>query len=145
MTPAARVVLAVIFAGTVVALVRVQGVKDQPAFVHRVKATHRVSPNADGYHDRATIRFVLGRPDSVSVAVADSRGRIVRHLARGRRAPADKKLRFRWDARTDSGARVPDGTYRVRVTLRRASRTIELHKAIRVRNVPPHYQRRSRP
>jgi len=145
MTAAARVVLAVTFAATVVALVRIQGVKDEPAYVHRVKATRLVSPNADGYHDTALIRFVLGRPDTVSVALADAHGRVVRHLAHDRRVPADKKVRFHWGGRTDTGARAPNGTYTVRVRLRDAGRTIELHKRIRVRNVSPHYHRRARP
>jgi FlgD Ig-like domain len=137
--------LAVMFAATVAALVLSQRIKDEPVFLHRVKATRRISPNADGYHDKAVIRFVLGRPDVVSVAVAGPDGRIVRHLARNLSAPAGRKIRFRWTGRTDSGALAPDGTYTVRVTLTARPRTIELHKRIRLRNVAPHYRPRSRP
>jgi hypothetical protein len=145
MTRAAQVALAIVFAATVAALVATQSVKDEPAFVHRVKATRLMTPNADGYHDTALIRFFLGRPDSVSVALADARGRVVRHLSSRRNVPADRKVRFHWGGRTDTGARAPDGTYTVRVTLARVGRTIELHKGIRLRNVPPHYRRRSSP
>jgi hypothetical protein len=145
MTRAAQVVLGLMFAATVAALVATQSVKDEPAFVHRVKATRLVTPNADGYHDTALIRFVLGRPDSVGVALADDRGRVVRHLSSRRDVAAERKVRFHWGGRTDSGARAPDGTYTVRLTLSRLGRTIELHKRIRVRNVPPHYRRRASP
>ena len=145
MTRAALIVLGLMFAATVGALVVTQSVKDEPAYIHRVKATRLMTPNADGYHDTAVIRFVLGRPDTVSVAVADAHGRIVRHLRTRRDVPADRRVRFHWGGRTDSGARAPDGTYTVRVTLARLGRTIELHKRIRLRNVPPHYRRRSGP
>jgi hypothetical protein len=145
MTRAAQVVLGILFAATVAALVATQTVKDEPAFIHRVKATRLMTPNADGYHDTALIRFVLGRPDSVSVALADGRGRVVRHLRSRANVPADRKVRFHWGGRTDTGARAADGTYTVRVTLGRLGRTIELHKRIRLRNVPPHYRRRSSP
>jgi CelD/BcsL family acetyltransferase involved in cellulose biosynthesis len=145
MTRAALIVLGLMFAATVGALVATQSVKDEPAYIHRVKATRLMTPNADGYHDTAVIRFVLGRPDTVSVAVADAHGRIVRHLRTRRDVPADRRVRFHWGGRTDSGARAPDGTYTVRVTLARLGRTIELHKRIRLRNVPPHYRRRSGP
>jgi hypothetical protein len=145
MSRAAQVVLGLMFAATIAALVATQSVKDEPAFVHRVKATRLMTPNADGYHDTALIRFVLGRRDSVAVALADERGRIVRHLSRRPNQPADRKVRFHWGGRTDAGARAPDGTYTVRITLSRLGRTITLHKPIRVRNVPPHYRRRSSP
>ena len=145
MTRAAQVVLGLMVAATVAALVATQRVKDEPAFIHRVKATRLMTPNADGYHDTALIRFVLGRPDSVSVALADGRGRVVRHLPSRRNVPADRRVRFHWGGRTDTGARAPDGTYTVRVRLARLDRTIELHKRIRLRNVPPHYRRRSSP
>jgi hypothetical protein len=145
MTRATQVVVGIVFAATVAALVATQSVKDEPAFIHRVKATRLITPNADGYHDTALIRFVLGRPDSVSVALADGRGRVVRHLRSRPNVPADRKVRFHWGGRTDTGARAPDGTYTIRVTLARLGRTIELHKRIRLRNVPPHYRRRSSP
>jgi FlgD Ig-like domain len=145
MTRAALVVLGLLFAGTVGALVATQRVKDEPAFLHRVKATRLMTPNADGYHDTGLIRFVLGRPDSVSVALADDRGKIVRHLRTRRHVPADRRVRFHWGGTTDAGTRAADGTYTVRVTLGRLGRTIVLHKRIRLRNVPPHYRRRSGP
>jgi hypothetical protein len=142
MTRPAQLMLAVTFVATVAALLLSQRLKDEPVFLHRVKATRLFTPNADGYHDTAQIRFVLGRPDAVSVALADARGRVVRHLAQDRPLPADERVRFHWGGRTDSGARAPDGTYTVRVTLRDRARTIELHKRIRLRNVPAHYHRR---
>jgi hypothetical protein len=145
MTRTALIVLGLLFAATVGALVATQSVKDERPYLHRVKATRLMTPNADGYHDTALIRFALGRPDSVSVALADARGRVVRHLRTRRGVPAERKVRFHWGGRTDTGARAADGTYTVRVTLARLGRTIELHKRIRLRNVPPHYRRRSRP
>src|SRR5918911_985660 len=118
MTRAAEVVRGLMVAAAVAPFVATRRVKDEPVFLHRVKATRLFTPNADGYHDTAQIRFVLGRPDAVSVALADARGRVVRPLAQDRPLPADERVRFHWGGRTDSGARAPDGTYTVRVTLR---------------------------
>jgi hypothetical protein len=60
----------------------------------------------------------------VSVDVVDAAGEAVRRLATSATvAPADP-LRLSWDGRTDDGDLVPDGRYRVRVTLRTQGRSV---------------------
>ena len=58
---------------------------------------------------RAGARFRLSRAATVSVAVADNRGRIVRSLAMGRRRAGASSVA--WDGRTSSGRFAADGTY----------------------------------
>ena len=57
----------------------------------------------------------------------------MRHLVRGRPKRAGRRLRARWDGRTNAGALAPAGVYRVRVALARRGRELELVDAIRLR------------
>jgi len=71
-----------------------------------------------------TIIKELHERSEVSVDVVDATGEAVRRLATSATvAPADP-LRLSWDGRTDDGKIVPDGRYRVRVTLRRQGRSV---------------------
>ena len=45
-------------------------------------------------------------------------------LADDRRIAAYTPTRFPWDGRTDDGTRAPDGTYRIRLTLREEGRSV---------------------
>src|SRR3712207_8397596 len=42
-----------------------------------------------------------------------------------------------WDGRDDAGARVADGTYRVRVIMRRQGRSVLVPRTIRLDTTPP--------
>ncbi len=147
MSKAAQMLFAVLALATLGALILSQRLKDEPGLVRRVKVTYRFSPNGDGYRDRAMIRFVLGRPDVVTVAVVDGRGQVVRRLAAECRLPAARKVRLPWDGRTDAGDVAPEGAYRLRLSLRHAGRSIELTRAVRIRSRPrrPGVVARSRP
>jgi flagellar hook capping protein FlgD len=137
-TTRATLVLAALFVATVCAVVVTQRVKDRPAILRRVHVTPVFTPNGDNYRDRATVRFRVGRTDRVSVAVLDSRGKVVRRLARGRRARPCCVVRLRWNGRARGGGLAPVGLYTVQVALRRQAKTIDLLQEIRLRRRTPH-------
>jgi hypothetical protein len=137
-TRTAQIVFGVLAVATLCAIVVAQRAKDAPALVRRVTVTPLVTPNGDGYRDVAKIRFTLGRPDTVDVAVVDDRGATVRRLVAARPVRAGRQMRLKWDARTDRGAPAAPGAYRVRVTLRRRGRSLRLQRPIRLSARPAH-------
>lgn len=94
------------------------------------------SPTCDCDTSSAEIRFRLRRADRVSVAIVDSRGRVVRELARER--PQGRRfVTYVWDGRDVAGNVVGEGTYKPRVHLDRQRRTIVMPNRIRVDTTPP--------
>lgn len=92
-----------------------------------------VSPTTD---QPAKISFRLRKGDRVTVAIVDSRGDVVRTLV------ADKRERrgshtFRWDGRDDAGVPLPDATYKPRVHLAAAHRTILMPNPIAIDTKAP--------
>ncbi len=84
----------------------------------------------------AQIRFRLRREDDLTIDIVDSAGEVVRdNLVSGRYRPAFQ--RFSWDGRDRAGRVVPDGLYRVRVTLEGEDRTLEFPTEIRVDATAP--------
>ena len=84
----------------------------------------------------AQIRFRLRKEDDLTIDIIDADGNVVRdNLVSGRYRPAF--LRFSWDGRNRSGKVVPDGLYRVRVTLEGEDRTLEFPTEIRVDATAP--------
>ena len=82
------------------------------------------------------IGFRLRREEDISLDIADSNGRIVKHaVGSGVFGPAYHQ--FAWDGRDDSGPDRPDGTYRVQLTLKDENRTIEFPNSITVDSTPP--------
>jgi hypothetical protein len=137
-TRTAQLILGVLAIATLGAMVVAQRAKDAPALVRRVTVTPLITPNGDGYRDVVKIRFTLPRADTVDAAVVDGRGAAVRRLAAARAVPAGRRVRLQWDGRTDRGAPAAPGTYRVRVTLRRRGRTLDLRRPTRLSPRPPH-------
>jgi hypothetical protein len=82
------------------------------------------------------IEFVLRKPDRVTVEIVNGTGAVVRTVARSRVEPKGA-VQFTWNGRGDQGEVVPDGTYRPRVHLTRAHRTILLPNPIRMDATPP--------
>jgi FlgD Ig-like domain len=84
----------------------------------------------------ARIAFRLRREDDLSLDIVDSDGHVVReNLVSGRFIP--RFLEFSWDGRGDEGRVVPDGLYRVRVTLEDENRTLEFPNEISVDATAP--------
>jgi hypothetical protein len=81
--------------------------------------------------NRARIAFRLRISDSLSVAIVNSRGDVVRALVSSHHVGAGRK-KFRWNGRNDAGAFVRDGTYRPRIHLAKQHRTILLPNPIAV-------------
>ncbi|MBM3322394.1 T9SS type A sorting domain-containing protein [candidate division WOR-3 bacterium] len=76
-----------------------------------------VAPNPA--RNRAMVAWHVTQSGRVSVAVYDAAGRCVRNLARATMEPG--RYRAEWDSRTESGRRVADGVYFVRLTTESAS------------------------
>lgn len=98
------------------------------------------SPVCDCDSDRARIGFRLRRRDTISLAIVDLEGRIVRRLADSARVAAGPFVRT-WDGRDEAGELVPQGIYRPRLRLARGRRTIILPNPIRVDTKPPSVMR----
>jgi flagellar hook capping protein FlgD len=92
-----------------------------------------VSPTSD---QPAEIAFRLRKADRVSVAIVDADGEVVRTLLSSERRGRGTQ-RFDWYGRDDAGVPVPDGTYRPRVHLAAAHRTILMPNPIVVDTTPP--------
>jgi hypothetical protein len=122
---------------TLAALAIDQHLKEAPSVVRRVKVSRSFSPNGDGHRDAAKIRFMLTRPDVVTLTVLDASGHRVRRLATATPVLADRVLRFRWDGDTDAGRRAAPGRYAAQLMLARRGRTIELVRRMRLRATPP--------
>jgi len=94
------------------------------------------SPVCDCGTDTASISFRLRKADRVTVDVIDSKGAVVRELAR-RRPQGRAAVSYIWDGRGGDGHVVDEGAYRPRVHLERARRTIVMPNPIRVDVTPP--------
>lgn len=133
----AGIAFAALVVATFAAFFITQRLKREPGVLGQVRATPFFSPNQDGRFDRARIGFLLQEPDDVTVTVVDRDDEPVRRLARNQPLDAYTQLRLAWDGRDDAGDRVPDGTYRVRVGLRRQGRSVLLPRNIRLDTTPP--------
>jgi hypothetical protein len=131
-------VLALVLIGATLAALAVdQRLKDTAPVIRRVKLVRAFSPNGDGYNDVAGIRFILTKPDIVTVTVVDAAGRRVRRLATRKHVRANRKLRFFWRGRTDAGRLAPPGLYHARIVLARRGRTIDTVRRVRLSARPP--------
>lgn len=84
----------------------------------------------------ARIGFRLRREEEISLDIVDSRGTVVKQGV-GVGVFGQAFHQFAWDGRDDSGRIVPDGTYRVQLTLKDENRTIEFPRTITVDSTPP--------
>ena len=144
MTTTARTVFAVLVCATFGAFLVAQELKSTPPLVQDVtRQSPFFSPNRDGRFDRARISFRLKRTDDVTVTVIDRQGDAIRELVPNRRLRAEQRLRLVWDGTDDRKRTVPDGTYRIRVNLRRQGRAIVIPRNIDKDTTPPNVLVRS--
>jgi hypothetical protein len=83
----------------------------------------------------ARIGFRLRREEEISLDIADENGKVVKHAV-GAGVFGQAFHQFAWDGRDDSGRIVPDGTYRVQLTLKDENRTIEFPRTITADSTP---------
>lgn len=131
-TQISRVVFGLLVLATFFAFFAAQRLKQTDPLVYSVSVKRYISPNADGLDDKGRVRFRTKKADVVTVEVVDRTGRAVRALADSERLSAGPHT-FYWNGRyrgyVDSdgkkyrGAAVPDGAYRVRITMRNNGRT----------------------
>ncbi|MFP5362498.1 MAG: N,N-dimethylformamidase beta subunit family domain-containing protein [Thermoleophilia bacterium] len=138
MTAIARIVFALLVCATFGAFFAAQELKSTPPLVQDVtRQSPFFSPNQDGRFDRARISFRIKRTDEVTATVINRDGDPVRRLVDGRRLPAAQRMRLVWDGTTAAGRTVPDGTYRIRLNLRRQGRAIVIPRNITKDTKPP--------
>jgi hypothetical protein len=133
----AAVVFGVLVIATFGAFFVAQRLKNAPSIVQQFKRTPVFSPNHDGRKDRAYVNFKLKETDNVTVSVVNSSGDEVRVLADDHRIAAYTPTQFAWNGLTDAGARAPDGSYRIRISLRRQGRSVTVPLIIRLDVTPP--------
>ncbi len=137
MTRLARAVFVLLVVATLAAFFAAQRIKGEPA-VAKVRGLAPVfSPNGDRFKDVNRFYIELREPTSISVDVVDTAGEAVRRLVDDAAVGPREPLRLRWDGRTDAGERVPDGRYRVRVTIRREGRSVTVPATTLVDTRPP--------
>ena len=94
------------------------------------------SPGCACPHDTALLPIRLKKPETMGAAIVDSDGDSVRTLVEAIRRPTGR-LVLEWDGRDASGAIVPDGTYKVRLSFEGSDRSIVVPNPIRVDTEPP--------
>jgi hypothetical protein len=131
----AQVLFAVLVVATGAAFFLTQRLKLAPRAVRTLTVTRAISPYVP--YRRASIRIRLTRPDRATVSIIDSRGDVVRRLVTDRPYRPDQRIQLLWNGRDARGRVVPDGVYRVRVSLRRQGRSVVLLDTITVDGTPP--------
>ncbi len=84
---------------------------------------------------QALVQFRLRQADRITVDIVEG-GKVVANLATQLRHPKGV-VRLQWDGRDADGQAVPQGTYRARVFIEGANRTIVIPNAIQVDLVSP--------
>ncbi|HEY1539360.1 MAG TPA: N,N-dimethylformamidase beta subunit family domain-containing protein [Solirubrobacteraceae bacterium] len=137
MSGAARIAFALLVCATFAAFFVAQELKSTPPLVQHVTADRYFSPNHDGRLDHEHASFDLKRADDVTATVVDHAGDSVRVLFSDRSFPAKRKIRLVWDGTRADHEMVPDGTYRIRLNLRRQGRAVLLPRNIVKDTKPP--------
>jgi hypothetical protein len=132
------------------AFARAEQVKLEHSPVTAVRITHHFSPICRPGPRRckpvAPLSFKLRKPSVVELTLIDSSGHTVWTFTPpgGRHYPAGR-VKVHWNGRLHSGAKAPDGHYRLRVALPTLHRTITIPNNLIVDTVPPRLTLVSRP
>lgn len=122
--PLARTVFALLVLASFAAFVVTQRLKHTPTVVQQIKLSASFTPGSKSANGVERISFKLQHSDRVTVAVIDSRGDVVRTLARGLPAAAYRQVRLYWNGHEAHGRHAQPGSYRVRVALARQKREV---------------------
>lgn len=104
--------------------------------IYAPRVTKVFSPTCHCATDKAEIRFALRRPDSVTVTIVDSGGKLVDTIATDASEPKGT-VTFHWDGRNSAGAVAAGQTYQPQVELANARRTILMPNQIVIDEEPP--------
>jgi flagellar hook assembly protein FlgD len=121
------VLFALLIVATAAAFFVAAKIKNTPGIIQSLRHATLISPNGDGSHDSVGFSLRLKKADRVTITIVDSDGDPVRTVLDDRKLGAYQNLpgsEVRWDGRDDEGRVVPDGRYRVRITLRDQGRTV---------------------
>jgi N,N-dimethylformamidase beta subunit-like protein/flagellar hook capping protein FlgD len=132
----ATALFALLVLATVAAFFVTQRLKSGQPVVRRLALQRYFSPNHDHRKDRAKISFDLPKGDRVTVDVVNRNGDRVRRMVDGRSLGRGEH-RLEWDGRADDGTVPADGTYYVRVTLRRQGRAATGVRGVELVTEPP--------
>ena len=130
MSRPARAVFVLLVVATFAAFFVAQRLKSAPQVAIIRQVTRHFSPDGDGRRDVSRIRVRVRKADDVTISIVDADGTEVRRLARAVPAVRGRAVRVAWDGKTETGARAPEGLYRVRVSLRRGGRAVILRPGL---------------
>jgi hypothetical protein len=130
------VLVLAVLASVAVAFARTEQLKLQKVPIEATHVDTVFSPVCACAQNRAEIALRVRKPDILTIRLLDADGNTVRVLADARRIRRGVAT-FHWDGRADGGSLVPDGTYAVRLELKRHGRTIRLPREIVVDTVAP--------
>src|SRR5690349_3066758 len=133
----ARITFVVLVLATFAAFFVAQRLKSEPPVIEVPQITRSFSPNGDGKRDVSRIAVVVKVADDVTVDVVNLDGDRVRRLRDSVPMRPNRWLRADWDGRGDDGRVVPDGRYRLRVTLRDEGRSAVVQKTMTVDTKAP--------
>ena len=139
------VVIAVMLAASGLAFLRAEQLKLERSPIGGTQVKKFFSTTCQPLHPHtrcashsARMSFRLRKPGRVALAIVNSSGATVEQLtpAAGRRTPRGR-VTVRWNGRTDSGARAPEGAYHLRVHLISLGRTITIPDPTQLDLTPP--------
>jgi hypothetical protein len=139
------VVFGVLVAATFAAFFVAQRLKNTPSFVQKIQietfgpGDPLFSPNGDGRRDRVRFSMLFKKAGRVTLQIVNADGDVVRTLLNDREVRDYQGLgHVIWDGRDDDGRIVPDGRYKLRISLRDQGRTIVFPTSIVKDGTPPH-------
>jgi hypothetical protein len=130
-------VVLVLLGGSVAAFAWTEKLKLNPVPVTKVRFERHLSPTCGCRRATSRLIFRLRHPERLDVSIVDADGAHVATLAQGQDVP-EGRVTFKWNGRDENGRVVPDGSYRAKVRLEHARRTILIASLIHVDTVPPH-------
>lgn len=137
------IIFGVLVAATFAAFFVAQRLKNAPSVIQDLKfetgGPGRVfSPNGDGRRERVRVGLMLKEADRVTLAWVDADGDAVKTIVNDRRLPAYTRLwGVPWDGTDDDGQALPDGRYKLRITLREQGRTVIYPTSVLKDTTPP--------
>jgi hypothetical protein len=133
---ASIVIVLTLLGGTAIAFAVTERLKLERSPIAAPEIDRVFSPTCDCARERANIGFRLRKHDTISLAIVDGEGGLVRELLDSARLAAGP-VRTSWNGRDANGNVVAEASYWPRLYLRSDRRTIVLPNPIRVDTTPP--------